>query len=61
MARETAGKPASSEGQAAGTGGESTAREQASPARVGALAIERLQKDDGRALLLYSRIEGERA
>lgn len=54
MMRETAGEPAREQAQAGGGGGADGARAQPVHEQIGPLSIERLRKDDGRALILYS-------
>ena len=52
MERYTAADPAAERGSGSCRG----VGEDASAERVGPVAIERLRKDDGRALILYQRI-----
>jgi hypothetical protein len=58
MARETLDERAAQEATRARGGGEGA--DDAHAQRVGPVAIERLRKDDGRALILYSHDSGDR-
>jgi hypothetical protein len=57
MARETTDPPASERSQAALSQGHGQGSEATSGERVGPIAIERVRKDDGRALILYRSVD----
>ena len=57
MVWETPADPAAERADSAPGGGGEEGESGASPEHVGPVAIERLRKDDGRALILYSRID----
>jgi hypothetical protein len=56
MGRETGANPAAEPPSGSGAAGGSADP----PQRVGPVELERLRKDDGRALILFSRVGDER-